>query len=116
MGKALGYVTITIQGLGKKPVIMQVGGKNIEDIIDDINKAVSGKAAASSTTTSLNGKADLTLLAPAYSNKSTYNEGDLVTYSKKLYRAKADIETAESWTSAHWEQVTLAEVIAALGA
>ena len=54
------------------------------------------------------------LIAPAYSKKN-WSEGDLVTYNKKLYKAKADI-TAENWTAAHWDETTIAAEIAALAA
>lgn len=63
-------------------------------------------------------KGDITkvmnMIAPEYDAESTYAAGDLVTHSKKLYACVADIETAEAWTAAHWEETTLAEVLAAL--
>ena len=74
-----------------------------------------GAAAASTAAKATDITAVMAMIAEPYDKESTYEAGDLVTYSKKLYAAKADIETAESWTAAHWEQTTLAEVIAGLG-
>ena len=56
------------------------------------------------------------MIAPAYSKK-TYNKGDIVTHSGKLYAAKADINPADnSWTAAHWEETTVGAQIAATNA
>ena len=46
------------------------------------------------------------MIAPEYT-KTTYSEGDIRTHSGKLYKAKQDIETAENWTAAHWEETTV---------
>lgn len=54
------------------------------------------------------------MIAPDYSTKSTYEEGDLVVHSDKLYVCSTEIETAEAWTAAHWTETTLAEILAAL--
>jgi len=48
-------------------------------------------------------------LADDYSSSSTYNVGDYVMRNYKLYRCNTTISTAESWTSAHWTQVALAD-------
>ena len=54
------------------------------------------------------------MIAPEYTKK-TYSEGDVVTHGGKLYAAKADIDPADaSWTAAHWEQTTVAALIAAV--
>ena len=53
------------------------------------------------------------MIAPEYT-KTTYAEGAHVTHSGKLYVAKADIETAENWTAAHWDEVTVGAEILAL--
>ena len=54
-------------------------------------------------------------IAPAYS-KTTYSKGDIVSYSGKLYEAKADIGTAEDWTAAHWQEITIGATLTALNA
>lgn len=54
------------------------------------------------------------MIAPEYTKK-TYNEGEVVTHGGKLYAAKADIDPADaSWTAAHWEQTSVAALIAAV--
>ena len=53
-----------------------------------------------------------TSIAPEYSNTATYSAKDLVIYEGTLYKAKADIGTAEAWTAAHWEKRTIAAAIA----
>lgn len=54
-------------------------------------------------------------IAPAYS-KTTYSKGDIVSHSGKLYEAKADIGTAEDWTAAHWQEITIGATLTALNA
>jgi hypothetical protein len=44
-------------------------------------------------------------LYPDYSTTSTYLKNQRVRESDKNYKAKQDIDTAESWTAAHWEEV-----------
>ena len=53
----------------------------------------------------------ITDLAATYSNSKTYSKGDYCTAYEKLYRANVDISTAEEWTSAHWDEVALADEI-----
>lgn len=48
-------------------------------------------------------------LAPVYSSSSTYAIGDYVTYNGVLYCCKSEIDAAESWTSGHWEAVTVGD-------
>lgn len=48
-----------------------------------------------------------TSLAPAYSNSSTYIIGQYVTYDGKLYRCVSTIDSPESFTIAHWSQVSI---------
>lgn len=52
-------------------------------------------------------------LAKNYSTSATYGIGDCVTYDGKLYRCVSNIESGESWTAAHWEEITVGEDIAA---
>lgn len=39
--------------------------------------------------------------------KKTYVKGATCIYGDTLYRAKADITTAEEWTAAHWEETNM---------
>lgn len=55
--------------------------------------------------------ASLTNIAPAYSSSNTYSVGDYVVYSGNLYVCNTDITIAEAWTSAHWTQTTVAEIL-----
>ena len=52
-----------------------------------------------------------TVVAPEYSAQATYSKGDFVLYNGAVYRAKRDIETAEAWTAAHWESVSVGEAL-----
>lgn len=47
------------------------------------------------------------MIAPEYSSTSTYNVGDYVVQSDKLYKCISAIESAEEWTAAHWSQVSM---------
>ena len=70
-------------------------GKVLKDLIDDLERwylALSG-------------------IAEDYDSTSTYSKGDVVANSGNLFRAKADITTPEQWTAAHWESVTVVELI-----
>ena len=42
-----------------------------------------------------------------YSSSSTYSEGDYCIYNNILYKANQDIDTAESFTTSHWDKVVL---------
>ena len=56
---------------------------------------------------------DLAMIAPEYT-KTTYSKGDIRTHEGKLYKAKANIGTAEDWTSSHWDEITVGGQIVAL--
>lgn len=58
----------------------------------------------------------ITSLAPTYSDSATYAVGDLVTYDNNLYRCNTAINTAESWTSAHWTMIPMSTVTGGLSA
>lgn len=73
------------------------------DVVDLVNRIDAATASIPATYTAL-----LAAIATDYSSSATYSKGDFVWYSGTLYRAKQDIETAESWTAGHWTQVTLA--------
>lgn len=47
------------------------------------------------------------MIAPEYSSTSTYNVGDYVVQSDRLYKCISAIESAEEWTAAHWSQVSM---------
>jgi len=50
-------------------------------------------------------------LITAYSSSATYALGDFVYYDGKFYKCTTAISTAEAWTSAHWSEATLNDVI-----
>lgn len=52
-------------------------------------------------------------LAPPYSTETTYSKGECVVYDGNLYKAKQDIDPAEAWTAAHWEETTALDEITA---
>ena len=46
-------------------------------------------------------------IATTYSSSSTYALGSYVMYNNTLYKCTTAIDTAESWTAAHWTQTTV---------
>lgn len=48
--------------------------------------------------------------------KKTYAKGTTCIYGDTLYRAKADITTAEEWTAAHWEETNMETIRAEMAA
>ena len=48
--------------------------------------------------------------------KKTYAKGATCIYWDTLYRAKADITTAEEWTAAHWEETNMETIRAEMAA
>ena len=56
-----------------------------------------------------------TMLAPAFSESSTYAVGDCVIYDQDLWRCKAAVSTAGSWTgSTNWKKIALANEVGAM--
>lgn len=51
------------------------------------------------------------LLAPAYDSTATYSTDDVVTYEGFVYKAIADIDTAETFDSTHWTRISLSQAI-----
>lgn len=47
------------------------------------------------------------MVTDAYDPAKTYKKGETSIQDNKLYRAKADITTAEIWTPDHWEETSL---------
>ena len=52
------------------------------------------------------------IIASEYSNAETYAVDDLVVKDNTLYRCIVAITSPETWTAAHWENITVAEAIA----
>ena len=50
------------------------------------------------------------MVTDAYDPKVTYKKGETCIQDNKLYRAKADITTAEIWTPDHWEETSLEQI------
>lgn len=50
------------------------------------------------------------MVTDAYDPKATYKKGETRIQDNKLYRAKADIATAEIWTPDHWEETSLEQI------
>lgn len=48
--------------------------------------------------------------------KKTYAKGATCIYGDTLYRAKADITTAEEWIAAHWEETNMETIRAEMAA
>ena len=97
MAKAdiLAKIAARVSGQGN-----QLGIADIADILTDIvNLADAGAGLDTS-------------IAPEYSKTATYSAKDLVIYEGALYKAKADIGTAEVWTPAHWDATSVAAVLA----
>ena len=64
-------------------------------------------AAASATSAAATAAAAVSYIAPTYSASATYAVGDYCVYNGGLYRCVTAISTAEAWTAAHWESVTV---------
>ena len=64
----------------------------------------------------LGGVVQFSMIAPNYSDSSTYSINDLVIKDALLYRCTTNISTAETWNSSHWTQTTVAAEILALRA
>ena len=52
--------------------------------------------------------------AEDYSSSATYKAGEYRIQAGKLYKCKQDIDTAEVWTAAHWEEVNLGDEVSEL--
>ena len=56
-----------------------------------------------------NADAAISYIGDSYSSSSTYAVGDYVIHDGGLYRCKTAISTAEAWTAAHWQQVSVTD-------
>lgn len=80
------------------------GGTLNADALDKFKAVSGGYVLPAGTPVSLSSYVATPYLA--YSATSTYKAGEGVIQSNKLYVAKADIDTAEAFTAAHWTEVT----------
>lgn len=55
--------------------------------------------------------AEHAVIAAEYAS-TTYTAGDYCMHEGRMYRCTTDIDTAEAWTAAHWELVTVSGAIA----
>ena len=74
----------------------------------DSATAAAGSAAAAQTAALGENFAD------EYDSTATYADGEYCIYSNVLYKCISAIETAEAWTAAHWEAVTVGEELSDL--
>lgn len=56
------------------------------------------------------------MVTDAYDPAATYKKSETCIHDNKLYRAKADITTAEIWTPNHWEETSLETIRAEMAA
>jgi hypothetical protein len=108
MGKqnGLGYTRLTVSddvNLKNKPITIMVGGKRLDEILEEM------EAAINRNTTKVDGKCDLSVIAPEYSSDVTYDEGDVVTHEGKLYACTK--ETTGDWDDKSWNETTITEII-----
>ena len=87
---------------------------NVEEVYYDKNGSGGSWQYVVRDITKISEKLNMEAAAPAYSNASTYTEGEFVTHGGKLYYALGDIAEAEAWTAAHWQETTIVELITAL--
>lgn len=114
MGKVFGNVRITIPGrpdLTDLPAVIKINGVVIDDAIEDVVSTFNTKLATKANATTVSAKADLSIIAPAYDDKSTYEVGDVVVHSGKLYQCVSDVDVAEEFDPTHWDETTLIELL-----
>ena len=102
-------VESTIYGLNDKKADKVSGAVsgNFAGLDANGNLTDSGsKASDFASSSDLNGKADLTDLAPAFDDTANYVVGDYVTYQGDVYRFTAD-HTASAWASADVTKVDI---------
>lgn len=86
-----------------------VAGDTPQDVVDLINAINAAIASIPADYTDL-----MAAIAPTYSNTALYAKGAYAWYNGVLYKALVDISTAESFTAAHWETVSLADDVSEL--
>ena len=92
-----------VMSIGKSST-SQVSPGVAADVVDLVNRIDTATASIPATYTALLGS-----IASDYDPSKTYKTGEHVWYGGYLYKAKQDIDTAESWTSGHWTKVVLAD-------
>ena len=92
-----------VMSIGKSST-SQVSPGVAADVVDLVNRIDTATASIPATYTALLGS-----IASDYSSSKTYKAGNYVWYGGYLYKAKQDIDTAESWASEHWTKAVLAD-------
>ena len=87
--------------------------QDVVDLVNDINDAITALNDAIGEIPA-DYSALMASIAPTYSSTALYTKGSYAWYDGVLYRAIADISTAESFTAAHWGTVSLADDVASL--
>jgi hypothetical protein len=98
----LGYTRLTVSddvNLKNKPITIMVGGKRFDEILEEMETAVSGKC-------------DLSSIAHEHNSKETYDVGDVVTHEGKLYVCNK--KTTGKWDEKMWDETTVIDIISAL--
>lgn len=116
MGKGLGNVRITIPGrpeLTDLPAVIQINGVLVDDVIAGVVSQFNTKLSTKANASTVSAKADLSIIAPAYDDKSTYAVDDVVVHSGKLYICTTDVEEAEEFDSTKWQETTLVGLLQA---
>jgi len=85
---------------------------SLDATLTNANAAAQAKATGD-TISSLNNVLSA-ITAKTYDSTLTYKKGDYVIYDSKLYRSNEDIDTAESFASAKWLDITASDDISVL--
>ena len=102
----LGYTRLTVSddvNMKNKPITIMVGGKRLDEILEEM------EAAINRNTAKVDGKCDLSVIAPEYSEKVSYEVGDIVTHKGKLYACGK--KTTGDWEEKSWDETTITEII-----
>ena len=81
-----------------------VAGSTPQDVVDLINAINAAVQSIPADYSDL-----MAAVAPTYSNTALYAKGAYAWYDGVLYKAVVDISTAESFTAAHWEAVSISD-------
>lgn len=86
---------------------MSSAGTEISDVKNRMTTAEGNITGLQSAVAEINSQ-----IAPAWQKKA-YVKGQIVTHGGKLYQAAQNL-SSENWTAAHWNEVTLAEILEAI--
>ena len=114
MGKGFGNVRITVPGrpeLTDLPAVIQINGVLVDDVIEGVVSQFNTKLSTKANASTVSAKADLSIIAPAYDNKSTYKVDDVVVYGGKLYVCTTEVDKEEDFDSTKWQETTLVELL-----